>query len=70
VASFIIAITDTQVVVLPCGWFKRNKPSRSGPGTCGHPAWSSGHIDRPTFALGNLVLETDEEYVSVMHTGR
>jgi hypothetical protein len=25
VASFI-AITDTQVVVLPCGWFKRNKP--------------------------------------------
>jgi hypothetical protein len=64
---FIIAITDTQVVVLSCGWFKRHKPKSVW---ARYPrAVQLGPVNTslaPTFTIGNLVLETDEEYVSVI----
>ena len=67
VAPFTIAITDTQVVVLSCGWFKRHKPKSVW---ARHPrAVQLGPVNTslaPTFTIGNLVLETDEEYVSVI----
>jgi hypothetical protein len=64
VAPFIIAITDTQVVVLSCGWFKRHKPKSVW---ARYPrAVQLGPVNTslaPTFTIGNLVLGTDEEYV-------
>jgi hypothetical protein len=55
------------VVVLSCGWFKRHKPKSVW---ARYPrAVQLGPVNTslaPTFTIGNLVLETDEEYVSVI----
>jgi hypothetical protein len=55
VAPFLIAIADTQVIVLSCSWFKRNMPKS---------VWARyrraiqlGPVDTalaPTFTIGNL----------------
>jgi hypothetical protein len=37
-----------------------------GPLSPGHPPWPGGHFLAPTFTIGNLILETDEEYLAVV----
>ncbi len=69
IADFIVAVTDSQVTVLGCGWFRRNRPSsvwatyprgfRLG------PVELYGSLS-PTVTIGPLLLEVDEEYVPVI----
>jgi hypothetical protein len=67
VAPFLVAIADTQVIVLSCRWFRRNVPKSVW---ARYPrAIQLGPVDTslaPTFTIGDLVLETDEEYVAVI----
>jgi hypothetical protein len=68
-ADFIVAVTDTAVLVLGCSWFRRNRPSsvwatyprgfRLG------PVELYGSLP-PTVTIGKLLLEVDEEYVPVI----
>jgi hypothetical protein len=68
-APLIIVVTDSSVTVLSCSWFDRDKPKS---------IWGRyprnirlGPVDissTPTFEIGTLVLEIDEEYVSVINT--
>ncbi|MEV4311112.1 hypothetical protein [Actinocrispum sp. NPDC049592] len=69
IADFIVAVTDSQVTVLGCSWFRRNRPSsvwatyprgfRLG------PVELYGSLS-PTVTIGPLLLEVDEEYVPVI----
>ncbi|HEX3779505.1 MAG TPA: hypothetical protein VHX38_07535 [Pseudonocardiaceae bacterium] len=65
-APFVVAVTDTQVTVLGCGWFSRKPTSVLAQ----YPrSIQLGPVDTsvsPTFAIGGLVMETDEEYVPVI----
>jgi hypothetical protein len=63
-APFVVAITDTDVTVLGCGWFSRRPTSvlaryprqiTLGPAT-----------DAPTIAIGNLIMHIAAEDVSVL----
>jgi hypothetical protein len=68
-ADFIIAVTNSQVAVLGCSWFGRNRPSSvwaTYPRTTKlGPVELYGSLP-PTVTIGNLLLEIDEEYVSVV----
>jgi hypothetical protein len=67
VANFIVAVSGVRVTVLSCGWLRRYQPTS---------VWSRypraiqlGPVDTsmaPTISIGTLVLEVDEEYVSVI----
>jgi hypothetical protein len=68
-APLIIVVTDSSVMLLSCSWFNRDNPKS---------IWGRyprkirlGPVDTssiPTFSIGAHVLETDEEYVSVINT--
>ena len=63
----IIAITDTKVTILSCSHFRRNKPTDVW--TQYPRATQIGPVDTsltPTFTLGKLTMETDEEYVPLI----
>jgi hypothetical protein len=67
VAAFIVAVSNLRVTVLSCSWLSRDRPTS---------VWARyarairlGPVDTtsaPTFSIGKMVLETDEEYVSVI----
>jgi hypothetical protein len=67
VATFIVVVSSVRVTVLSCGWLGRNRPTS---------VWSRyprairlgpvGTSMAPTISIGTLVLEIDEEYVSVI----
>ena len=65
-APFVVAVTDTQVTVLGCGWFSR-KPTSV---LARYPrSIQLGPVDTtvaPTFAFGGFVMETEAEYVPVI----
>jgi hypothetical protein len=58
VAPFLVAIADTQVIVLSCSWFRRNMPKSVW---ARYPrAIQLGPVDTslaPTFTISNLILE-------------
>jgi hypothetical protein len=66
-ASFLVAVTDRHVLVLACGYWRRNRPES---------VWVRlprstrlGPVDTATtasFTVGDLVLETEDEYVAVL----
>ena len=68
-ADFIIAVTDSQITVLGCRWFRRYRPCS---------VWATyprgfrlGPVDLygslpPTVTIGTLLLEVDDEYVPVI----
>lgn len=66
-ASFIVVITESRIIVLSCSWFRRNNPdgvwarhpraTRLGPVETSSP---------PSFTLGSLVMEVEDEYVPVI----
>jgi hypothetical protein len=66
-APFLVAISDTRVTVLSCGWLRRHKATSVW---ARYPrAIRLGPVDTslaPTVTIGNLVLETDEEYLAVV----
>jgi hypothetical protein len=66
-APFLVAISGTRVTVLSCGWLRRHKPTSVW---ARYPrAIRLGPVDTslaPTFTIGNLILETDEEYLAVV----
>ena len=68
-APFLVAVTETEVLVLACGWFRRNSPESvwaRHPGTTRlGPIETYGSLD-PTITLGGLVLQIDEEYAPVV----
>jgi hypothetical protein len=68
-ADFIIAVTDSTVTVLSCKWFRRNRPSAVWATYPRHtklgPVELYGSLS-PTVTIGMLVLEIDDEYVSVV----
>jgi hypothetical protein len=67
VAAFFVAISNLRVTVLSCSWRSRTRPTSVW---ARYPrAIRLGPVDMsmaPTFSIGKLVLETDEEYVSVI----
>lgn len=69
VADFIIAVTDKTVTVLSCRWFRRNRPSAVW---ATYPRYTKlGPVElygslSPTVTIGALLLEIDDEYVSVV----
>jgi hypothetical protein len=66
-AHFIIAISDTRVTVMSSSWWRRHTPTSV---YARYPrAIQLGPMDTsmaPTYAIGSLVLETDEEYDSLI----
>jgi hypothetical protein len=66
-APFLVAISDTRVTVLSCGWLRRHEPTSVW---VRYPrAIRLGPVDTslaPTLTIGKLVLETDEEYLAVI----
>jgi hypothetical protein len=68
-SDFIIAVTNAKVTVLGCSLFRRNRPSSvwaSYPRTTRlGPVELYGSLP-PTVTIGDLLLEIDEEYVSVV----
>jgi hypothetical protein len=68
-ADFIIAVTDTTVTVLSCRWFRRHRPSSVW---ATYPRYTKlGPVELygslcPTVTIGTLLLEIDDEYVSVV----
>ncbi|MET0237949.1 MAG: hypothetical protein ABW224_25140 [Kibdelosporangium sp.] len=68
-ADFLIAVTDWSVTILGCRWFRRNRPaavSATFPReTKLGPVELYGSLS-PTITIGMLVLEIDDEYVSVV----
>lgn len=67
-ASFIVVITETRIIVLSCSWFRRDNPdgvwARHARATRLGPLETSSP---PSFALGGLVMEVDDEYVPVIN---
>jgi hypothetical protein len=67
VAGFLVAVSNLRITVLSCGWLSRNRPTSVW---ARYPrAIRLGPVDTslaPTFSIGKLVLETDEEYVPVI----
>ncbi|MCE7009263.1 hypothetical protein LWC34_41585 [Kibdelosporangium philippinense] len=67
--EYLIVVTDNTVTVLGCRWFSRHRPAgvlatyprRTKLG----PVELYGSLS-PTVTLGPLLLEIDEEYVSVV----
>ena len=67
IAPFIIAVSDKTVTVIGCKWLRRNRPAS---------VWVRyprsirlGPVDTslgPTFRIGTMVLETDEEYLAII----
>ncbi|MBP2321377.1 hypothetical protein JOF56_001762 [Kibdelosporangium banguiense] len=68
-SDFIIAVTDTTVTLLSCRWFRRNRPSAVWATYPRHtklgPVELYGSLS-PTVTIGPLLLEIDDEYVSVV----
>jgi hypothetical protein len=68
-AEYLIVVTDNTVTVLGCRWFSRQRPSgvlATYPReTKLGPVELYGSLS-PTVTLGPLLLEIDEEYVSVV----
>lgn len=68
-ADFIVAVTDNQVTVLGCQWFRRNRPKSVWAtfprGLRLGPVELYGSLP-PTVTIGALLLEVDEEYVPVI----
>ena len=68
-APFLVAVTENEVLVLACGWFRRNSPQSvwaRHPGALPlGPVDNSGSLE-PTITLGELVLQIDEEYTPVV----
>jgi hypothetical protein len=69
-AGFLVVVTDTEIVVLACGWFRRHRPisvwSRFPRCTTLGPVELAGSTD-PLCRIGSLTLEVPEEYVAVIH---
>jgi hypothetical protein len=68
-APFLIVVAETEVLVLACGWFRRNSPQSvwaRHPGTVRlGPIDTDGSLE-PTITLGELVLQIDDEYAPVV----
>lgn len=68
-ADFIVAVTHSSVTVLSCKWFRRNRPSAVWAAYPRHtklgPVELYGSLS-PTVTIGTLLLEIDDEYVSVV----
>lgn len=69
VGDYFVVVTDNTVTVLGCRWFSRHRPSsvratyprRTKLG----PVELYGSLS-PTVTIGSLLLEIDDEYVSVV----
>ncbi|WP_162829958.1 hypothetical protein [Amycolatopsis palatopharyngis] len=68
-AGFLVVVTDTEIVVLACGWFRRHRPvsvwSRYPRSTTLGPLELSGSMDSLCH-IGSLTLEIPEEFVPVI----
>ena len=66
-APFIVAVSDRYVTVLSCEWLRRHRPASVW---ARHPRSTRlGPVDTsmaPTFSIGELVLEIDEEYLALV----
>ncbi|MGH8774245.1 MAG: hypothetical protein ACRDWI_03420 [Jiangellaceae bacterium] len=67
VAPFFVAVTDRSVVVLTASFLRRNRPDGVW---ARHPRNTRlGPLEMslgPTFALGDVVFEVDEEYAAII----
>jgi hypothetical protein len=66
---FLVVVGEAEVLVLACGWFRRNSPKSvwaRHPATVRLGPVETGGSLKPTIKLGELVLELDEEYASVV----
>jgi hypothetical protein len=68
-SPFLVVVAETEVLVLACGWWRRDDPKSvwaRHPGTVRlGPLDANGSLE-PTITLGELVLRIDDEYASVV----
>lgn len=66
-AHFIVVVTGAEIIILACGWSKRHYPESVW---ARHPRVTRlGPLDTslaPAFTVGDLALETDDEYAAVV----
>jgi len=69
----LVAVTDTEIVVLGLSLYRRDRPvtviGRFPRATALGPATEPGPVSEPgaTITVGNLVLSVESEYVSVIN---